>query len=176
MATYHVFRRLEQSPPIQPTQLIAGLGLVWLGACLVLDWVMMPLCYGSGMMQSPGFASFGYPFFQLFNRLELLAVAGLVSAVLWQRLGLEGPEASDRPGLLRLRDVQLSLVLMAVVLVCTYGLTPAMGAILAEVSYRLPGSSDHLPGSMNILHGGYWLLEAVKYGAIAGLVKLNWQD
>ena len=65
---------LQLKRPIWQTIVVVTLGL-WLGGSLVLDWVIMPSLYLSGMMTQPGFTTAGYLIFWNFNRIELLAAA-----------------------------------------------------------------------------------------------------
>ena len=48
----------------------------WMSACLLLDLVIMPSMYVSGMMAEPGFTVAGSILFSVFNRVELVC-AGL---------------------------------------------------------------------------------------------------
>ena len=44
----------------------------WLSACIILDLVIMPSMYVSGMMNTPDFTVAGSVMFSVFNRVELL--------------------------------------------------------------------------------------------------------
>ncbi|NJK28011.1 MAG: hypothetical protein HC925_05090 [Coleofasciculaceae cyanobacterium SM2_3_26] len=54
----------------------------WLSSSLMLDFVVMPSLYVSGMMDASGFAVAGYSMFGSFNRVELLC-AGLGISGVW---------------------------------------------------------------------------------------------
>ncbi|OKH22110.1 hypothetical protein [Chroogloeocystis siderophila] len=130
----------------------------WLSTSLILDWVIMPSLYISGMMTQTGFTTAGYLIFWNYNRIELLAAALVVTGVLvlnktqftednWQR-----------------GTTILALLLLAVPLFATYFLTPQMSA--TGLQLNLFDSATEVPTTMNLLHAGYWVLEAVKF--IAG--------
>jgi len=53
----------------------------WLSGSLILDWVIMPSLYVSGMMTQAGFATAGYLIFWNFNRIELLSAALVLTLV-----------------------------------------------------------------------------------------------
>ncbi|PHJ97770.1 membrane protein, partial [Nostoc linckia z7] len=67
--------------PIWQTAIILTLGF-WLSASLVLDWVIMPSLYLSGMMNQGGFTTAGYAIFWNFNRMELLSAAVVLTGAL----------------------------------------------------------------------------------------------
>jgi hypothetical protein len=69
----------------------------------------------------------------------------------------------------RLGSIALSGILLTVALLDTYFLTPQMCAVGANFSLL---ASDPVPAIMNLLHSGYFLLEAFK--VIAGGILLNW--
>jgi Domain of unknown function (DUF4149) len=148
----------KRSPML--TALMLTLGF-WLSASLVLDWIIMPSLYFSGMMTQSGFATAGYTIFWNFNRIELLA-AGLV---------LTGVLALDkRQSQWHIGAIALSVLLLAVSLLDTYFLTPQMSAIGLQLD--LFQASTEIPANMNLLHGGYWMLEAAKL--VAGGALLRW--
>lgn len=149
--------------PIWQAFVMLTLGF-WLGGSLLLDWVIMPSLYVSGMMAQPGFTTAGYLIFWNYNRIELLAAALVVTGVLvlakttfcatnWRRSA-----------------VVLSLLLLAVSLVDTYFFTPQMCA--AGIQLNLFESVAEIPATMNQLHVGYWVLEAVKLIAGGTLLSL----
>ncbi|EHC11540.1 hypothetical protein FJSC11DRAFT_2992 [Fischerella thermalis JSC-11] len=87
----------------------------WLSASLLLDWVIMPSLYVSGMITQASFATAGYVIFWNFNRIELLA-AGLVLTCV---LALNQTQSNWRSG-----SLILSILLLAISLTTTYWLTP----------------------------------------------------
>lgn len=140
---------VEFKRPIWQTAVTLTLGF-WLSASIVLDWVIMPSLYLSGMMTQAGFATAGYAIFWNFNRIELLS-AGII---------LTGVLAMTKTHSWRRGTVVLAVLLLAVSLVNTYFLTPQMSAI--GVQLNLFETATTIPAQMNLLHGGYWVLEAVK--------------
>ncbi|KAB8320899.1 hypothetical protein SD81_004990 [Tolypothrix campylonemoides VB511288] len=151
---------IELKRPIWQSIAMLTLGF-WLSASLLLDWVIMPSLYVSGMMTQASFASAGYVIFWNFNRLELLS-AGLV---LTSVLALCNSESKWHRS-----AIILSMLLLAVALVDTYLLTPQMSAIGLELN--LFQTTTETPAGMDVLHGGYWVLEAVKL--LTGGTLLGW--
>ncbi|MEB3179090.1 MAG: hypothetical protein VKL59_08700 [Nostocaceae cyanobacterium] len=136
----------------------------WLSASLVLDWVIMPSLYISGMMVQSGFATAGYVVFWNFNRMELLAAAIILTGVLVLS------KTQQTANSWHLGAIALSLTLLFVTVVDTYFLTPQMSAVGLNLS--LFQTVPEIPTTMNVLHGGYWLLEAVKL--VCGGTLLTW--
>lgn len=151
---------VEFKRPIWQTIALFALGF-WLSTSLILDWVIMPSLYVSGMMTQASFASAGYVIFWNFNRIELVS-AGLV---LTSVLALCNSQSKWRRG-----AIILSLLLLAIALVNTYVLTPQMSA--TGLQLNLFQTTVETPAAMNVLHGSYWLLEAVKI--VAGSTLLGW--
>ncbi len=136
----------------------------WLSSSLVLDLVIMPSLYVSGMMTEAGFAPTAYLIFWLFNRIELICAA-LVLTVLLVLRNLPNPA-------LRLggKAILLSVILLVVALVDTYGLTPQMSALGMQLNLFEVATTT--PAGMNQLHQSYWILELIKV-TIAGII-LGW--
>jgi hypothetical protein len=154
---------VEFKRPIWQTAVILTLGF-WLSASIILDWVIMPSLYLSGMMTQSGFATAGYAMFWNFNRIELLS-AGLI---------LTGVLAMSKTHSWRAGTVVLAVLLLAVSLTDTYFLTPQMSAI--GVQLNLFETATTIPATMNLLHGGYWVLEAVKLLAAGTLLSRCWRE
>lgn len=154
---------VEFKRPIWQTAVILTLGF-WLSASIVLDWVIMPSLYLSGMMTQAGFATAGYAIFWNFNRIELLS-AGII---------LTGVLAMSKTHSWRRGTVVLAVLLLAVSLVDTYFLTPQMSAI--GVQLNLFETATTTPASMSLLHGSYWVLEAVKLLAAGTLFSRCWRE
>lgn len=136
--------------PIWQTIATLTLGF-WLSASVLLDWVVMPSLYFSGMMSQDSFATAGYVIFWNFNRIELLA-AGLVLTSVCALCRTQ--HNSRRVG------IALAVVLLSVALAETYLLTPEMSAI--GLNLNLFEEITQIPANMNLLHGFYWVLEATK--------------
>ena len=152
----------ENKQPIWQTVATLTLGF-WLSACLLLDAVIMPSLYASGMMVQSNFASAGYTIFSVFNRIELVC-AGLVLTGIFTTLGLHKDGGNRRIAII------FSIVLMAVALIDTYGLTPQMSALGMQLN--LFESGVEVPAAMNQMHAGYWVLEMLKLAA--GTIVLGW--
>uniref|UniRef100_A0A832H3Q1 DUF4149 domain-containing protein n=1 Tax=Oscillatoriales cyanobacterium SpSt-402 TaxID=2282168 RepID=A0A832H3Q1_9CYAN len=133
----------------------------WLSGSLLLDGLVMPSMYVSGMMTEPGFATAGYSLFWLFNRVELLCAALVFTSVLVLRYTRH---PWNRPGQF---TVLLSMVLMAIAFIDTYGLTPQMSALGLQLNWF---TALETPALMNQLHLGYWLLDCLKLLAAGALL------
>jgi hypothetical protein len=141
------------------TAIMLTLGF-WLSASLVLDWVIMPSLYISGMMNQANFSAAGYAIFWNFNRLELLSAAVVLTGIL---------AIGQTKSTWRWSSIILSTLLLSIALVDTYFLTPQMCAVGTSLSLF---TTSTVPTTMNVLHSGYFLLEIFKL--VAGGVILNW--
>ncbi|AFZ60419.1 hypothetical protein H6G54_01485 [Anabaena cylindrica FACHB-243] len=141
------------------TAIMLTLGF-WLSATLVLDWVIMPSLYISGMMNQASFSTAGYAIFWNFNRLELLSASVVLTGVL---------AICKAKSNWHLNSIVLSVLLLTVALLDTYFLTPQMCAVGTSLSLF---AESVVPVTMNVLHGGYFLLEVFKL--VAGAMLLNW--
>ena len=137
----------------------------WLSSSLLLDWVIMPSLYLTGMMKEEGFASAGYTIFWSFNHLELLCAAIAMTGVLAM-----GKIRSHW----RLDSVFLACLLLTVALLDTYLLAPQMCALGSNLSLLSIGAT--VPKTMNLLHGSYFMLEMLKFLAGGVLLHHCWQD
>ncbi|MEH2071351.1 MAG: hypothetical protein V7K47_24890 [Nostoc sp.] len=150
--------------PIWQTAIILTLGF-WLSASLLLDWVIMPSLYLSGMMNGSGFTTAGYTIFWNFNRMELLSAA----VVLTGALVLSKTQFQRGIG-----SIVLSVILLSIALLDTYFMTPQMCAI--GIQLNLFEAVAAIPSTMNLLHSGYWLLELIKLTAGGVLLTWYWQE
>jgi len=150
------FPRASQSARAEQstwTKYLLFILLGWLGATLVLDFVVMPSLYLTGMMTSTDFASAGYVLFGVFNHAEVLAGAAIVTGLL----------VLLNEGLLltysRAATIIQGLTLMVIALFYTYCLTPAMSALVLSID----GSQVvEVTRAMNVLQAEYWGLEFLK--------------
>ena len=133
----------------------------WLSGSLVLDWVIMPSLYFSGMMSQTDFTTAGYAMFWNFNRVELLSAAVVLTGV------LAGSKTNSRWGG---SSIVVSVILLVITLVNTYFLTPQMCAV--GIHLNLFETVLATPTQMNLLHGGYFVLEAIKL--LLGGTLLSW--
>jgi len=138
--------------------------IFWLSGSLIIDLVIMPSLYVSGMMTSPEFAAAGNLMFWGFNRVELVCAALIATGLMVLNNLSSGFGKQSRTAII------LSLVLLAIVLIDTYALTPQMSALGMQLN--LFDSTVEIPTGMNLLHQGYFALEAVKL-AVGGTL-LGW--
>lgn len=154
---------IEFNKPRWQTVVCMTLGF-WLSACLLLDLVIMPSMYVSGMMAEPGFTVAGSTLFSVFNRVELVCAGlGVTGLLVLSNLSKD----SGNKGRIA---IILSFVLLAIALVDTYALTPQMTALGANLN--LFESTIEVPTAMNQMHAGYWVLEMLKF-ALGGTL-LTW--
>jgi hypothetical protein len=134
----------------------------WLGASLILDFLVMPAMYQSGMIREAGFAAAGMGLFGTFNRVEVLVGAIVLVAVLFRQA--HRPEEAHHS----LGGWGLPFGLMTIALLNTYGLSPYMSGLAAQLQGF---DSTTVPTAMGGMHLLYWSLEAMKLGAIAVLLR-----
>ena len=133
----------------------------WVSGSLILDLVIMPTLWTTGMMESSGFASASYSIFWIFNRVELLCAAVTLSSVWALSKGSQLNADTNR------KLLAGAVMLMAIALSYTFVLTPYMSGLGLDLDVLATIKS--LPAEMNQMHLLYWVLEASKLG-IAGLL------
>jgi hypothetical protein len=138
---------------------IGSLGF-WLSGSLILDLIIMPTLWATGMMESSGFASASYSIFWIFNRLELLCAASILSGI-WA-LSKSSSNVDRKPELFA-----GAMMLFAIAMTYTFVLTPYMSGL--GIDLDLVETTKSLPVEMNQMHSIYWVLEASKLG-IAGML------
>ena len=139
----------------------------WLSSNLVLDFLVMPVMYVSGMAANTSFAAAGYSLFWAFNRVELLCAAALLTGVLALRHQPQEFEVCRSGGRCRWA-LALSIALLGLIVIDTYILTPEMSAM----AFSLEGAAQAaLTPVMAGLHSLYWLLEV---GKLVCLSSLGW--
>lgn len=129
----------------------------WISSSVLLDFVILPSLFAAGMMTQPDFATAGYGIFWVFNRLELLCAASVLTAVLVR-------QQSEKA----VFSLALAGILFAVTIACTYFLSPQMSSLGLNLNLFEPA---HVPAGMNQLHLTYWVLEACKFLAGGWLLK-----
>jgi hypothetical protein len=139
---------------------IGSLGF-WLSGSLILDLVVMPTLWTTGMMESSGFASASYSIFWIFNRVELVCAAAAVSSV-WALIELSLFSVGTNRKLFA-----GTLMLMAIALSYTFILTPYMSGL--GIDLDVLSTTKSIPVEMNQMHSIYWVLEASKL-AITGML------
>lgn len=135
----------------------------WLSGSVILDVVIMPTLYFSGMMEQAAFLPAGYAIFWFFNRLELLCAGIILTATLATR-------QDARTILEPLSTAMVALLLLVIALLYTYGLTPEMTALGAQFDLFSP--AQPIPTAMNQMHSLYGVLEVLKLTAGVFLMSL----
>ncbi|MFS8118882.1 MAG: hypothetical protein ACMG55_10380 [Microcoleus sp.] len=141
--------------------------IFWLSGSLIIDLVIMPSLYVSGMMTSPEFAAAGNLMFWGFNRVELVCAALVATGLMVLNNLSSGFGKQSRTAII------LSLVLLAIALIDTYALTPQMSALGMQLN--LFDFTAEIPTGMNLLHQGYFALEAVKLAVGGTLLSFCYQ-
>jgi hypothetical protein len=155
------FTHLDVQRPKWRTVIISVLAF-WLSSSLILDFVIMPTLFASGMMTEANFATAGYSIFWVFNRLELICAAVILTGVMAFRRQISTVDWQHH------WTVLLSLALFSIGLFYTYGLTPEMSAL--GLHLNLFETAAQIPTRMNQMHGEYWILEASKLAIGATLL------
>lgn len=142
---------------------IVSLGF-WLSGSLILDFVIMPTLWSTGMMESSGFASAGYSIFWIFNRVELLCAAVALSSI-WALT-----EIGKSIGDVRRELLAGAVMLLAIALSYTFILTPYMSGL--GIDLDILTTAKEIPLEMDRMHSIYWVLEASKLGITGMLLGL----
>ena len=146
-----------------PALIMFALGF-WLSSSLLLDLVIIPSLSATGMMTQANFPSAGYTIFGIFNRVELVCAALVLTSFLV--LGRNHNYfSSDKERW----SIILSSVLLAIALTCTYFLTPQMSGLGLQLNLFEVRST--MPTEMVSMHEGYWGLEAIKLTVCAWLLR-----
>lgn len=140
----------------------------WLSGSLLLDFVIMPGLSAVGMMSQANAATVGYTLFWIFNRIELLCAALILTSL----LALRGTSSLYLQ--VRRWSILLSVALLSIALIYTYIMTPQMTALALQLNMLEP-LSGMAQGMMPMLEG-YWILEAVKLAAAAVLLGWCYRD
>ncbi|PSB36003.1 hypothetical protein C7B69_05090 [filamentous cyanobacterium Phorm 46] len=119
------------------------------------------------MMTSPEFAAAGNLMFWGFNRVELVCAALVATGLMVLNNLSSGFGKQSRTAII------LSLVLLAIALIDTYALTPQMSALGMQLN--LFDFTAEIPTGMNLLHQGYFALEAVKLAVGGTLLSFCYQ-
>ena len=151
------FKQHDWSTPV-----MFALGF-WLSSSLVLDCLIVPSLFKTGMMSQVGFVNLGYTIFESFNHLELLCgsivLAGCLALGYQQYLQRQQSNWS----------IALASILLLIAIAYTYILTPQMSGLGLSMNLFEPAKT--MPESMMMMHGIYWLLEVVKLGAATILLR-----
>ncbi|HEY9881766.1 MAG TPA: DUF4149 domain-containing protein [Leptolyngbyaceae cyanobacterium] len=144
----------------------------WLSSSLLIDFLVMPGMFFSGMMSQSNFGTAGYSLFWSFNRLELLCGALILTGILVLRQ--QRSEAEILVSGARSRwSLELGAFLLGIALLYTYLLTPTMSSLGIPLDLF---QSEGTPAGMDQLHAFYWALETLKLAGTAFLLKLCYSD
>jgi Domain of unknown function (DUF4149) len=138
--------------------------IFWLSASLVLDFLVMPVMYTSGMMAESHFVLAGQALFGAFNRMELL-LAATICVGFW--IKQQTPEI-ERESMFR--NLPIAVILLTIAVLYTYIVTPAMSGM-----GFIEESTGIIPAGMNTMHGFYWMLESVKLFGLTLLFSRDFQ-
>lgn len=141
--------------------------IFWISGSLIIDLVIMPSLYVSGMTTSPEFATAGNLMFWGFNRVELLCASLAATGLMVLSNLSTGFGKQTRTAII------LSFVLLAIALIDTYALTPQMSALGMQLN--LFDSTVEVPTEMNLLHQSYFVLEAIKLSVGGTLLSFCYQ-
>lgn len=136
----------------------------WLSGITILDFVIIPSLSSSGMMSQSGFASAGYLLFGIFNRLEIVCAAIILTGILsFRHLNQKSDPWS----------IFLAVILVVITFIDTYFLTPQMSGL--GLSLKLFEVDTIMSPSMIYLHQSYWFLELLKLFACVFLLRYCYQ-
>jgi hypothetical protein len=160
-------KRFESTHSNRAQQLwIFGLSLIlalWIGATVLLDFIVMPSLADAGMMSSAQFIPFGFSLFHQFNGIELIAGSMMLSGAI---LLLAQTEISHR-----IRFGLTSTALFLIPFVYFYYLGPEMAGLgLAS------NLSEGIPSSMNVMHYTYWGLDLLKLSCVGLYLSELWHS
>lgn len=134
----------------------------WLSGSLILDTAIVPAI--ASMMTQQQFASAGYIIFGVFNRIELLCAALVLTSFLVFYRNHNLSRQQERWAIV------LSVLLLAIATTYTYILTPQMSGLGSEFGFS--NLDKTMPAGMISLHWSYWILEGFKF--VAGATLLRW--
>lgn len=138
--------------------------IFWLSASLVLDFLVMPVMYTSGMMAESHFVLAGQALFGAFNRMEML-LAAMVCVGFWMKQ--QTPEI-ERESMFR--NLPIAVMLLGVTVLYTYFVTPTMSGL-----GFMEETTGIVPAGMATMHGFYWVLESTKLFALTLLFNRDFQ-
>jgi hypothetical protein len=150
--------------------MVMGTLSLWLSSSLLVDLLVIPSLSAAGMMSQPGFISAGHLLFSIFNHLEMIFAGIILSGCFC----LQQQEFFHNTSLFHNTSQRLSgvfaVLLLAIALIYTYGLTPA----ITDLGFDMASfnSTGEMPATMMPLHWAYWGLELVKL--TLGVTLLRW--
>lgn len=136
----------------------------WLSGSFILDFVLIPSLSASGMMAEGGFASAGFVIFGIFNHIEVVCAAIVLTGFLVFSHHHNLSEKQER------WSVIIASLLLIITLAYTYIFTPQMTSLGLNLNWLNP--STEMPRAMIPMHAFYWLLETIKF--FGGAILLKW--
>ena len=121
-------------------------------------------------MQQPGFASTSYSLFWVFNRVEILCAALMLTGLLalhQRRSQFDITVSGSRSRW----ALMIASGLLGIALIYTYLLTPEMSALGLTLN-----NAAEVPAIMGWMHAAYLSLEAMKLAATGFLIQLCYRD
>ena len=165
---------LSQSSPsrIAWTPWVLAIAAFWLSSNLVLDFLVMPVMYVSGMMTQADFATAGYSLFWSFNRIELLCAAAILTGILALRRRPGEFEVSHCGSRCRWA-LAIAVGLLSFAFIDTYFLAPSLSTMALSLDATNLGATAP---AMNWMHALYWCFESLKLACLLGLAGLCFGD
>jgi hypothetical protein len=142
--------------------ILCALGF-WLSGSILLDFVLIPSLSVSGMMNAGGFATAGYLVFGVFNRIEIICAALVLTVSLVFYFRHQLPEKKQTLFLV------FANLLLLIALAYTYVFIPEMSGW--GLSLNQFSATTEMPSEMISWHEGYWFLEGVKYLLVINLFR-----
>jgi len=138
--------------------------LFWISASLVLDLLVMPVLYTSGMMAESNFVLAGQALFGAFNRVELV-LGAIVCVGFWTKQQMPQTERESL-----FRNIPIALLVFGIAALYTYAVTPAMSGLgFAQEATGI------VPAQMDSMHMAYWGLESIKLSALSVLFSRDFR-
>ncbi len=158
----NIFSRIKNKELNWNAIILCTLGF-WLSGSILLDFVLIPSLSVSGMMNEGAFASVGFLLFGVFNRIEVICAALILTVALVFYFNHQLPEKKQTLFLV------FANLLLLIALAYTYVFIPEMSAW--GLSINQFSASSQMPSEMISWHEGYWFLEGVKYLLVINLFR-----
>lgn len=153
--------------PINWNAVVMAILGFWLSASFILDLVIIPVLSMTGMMADTGFITAGYVLFSVFNRLELVCAAIVLTAFCAFKFDHRFGDRQAFNGMV------LASILLNIALIYTYWITPQITGFGLEMQAIAAPST--MPLGMIEWHSVYWVLEVVKFTLGATLLRWCYQ-
>ncbi|ELR98009.1 hypothetical protein [Gloeocapsa sp. PCC 73106] len=137
----------------------------WLSGITILDLLVIPSLSSAGMMSQSGFASAGYVLFGIFNHLEIVCAAIILTGILSFRHLSQKFDAWS---------ILMAIALLLIALIDTYLLTPQMSGL--GLSLNVFEVEPLMSPMMVYLHQSYWFLDLFKLFACIFLLRYCYEQ